>query len=615
MTKIIAELGINHDGCYKKCKELINIAHRCGAWGVKFQYRNIKNYISKGLGNEIGKKIIDQELQRVNLEKKEIIRLVKYAKSKKLKVGISFFDVQDTVDFKYSSFDFYKIPSAVNDDLNLIQHLKNKKKLTLISLGGKSGQEVIQLSKIYKKIFKNKRELCVLHCISNYPLNDNNNQLFYLEKLKKIFKNFNIGYSSHENDILGPVLSLSKNINFIERHITLKKNSLGLDHSSSSDEVEFKRLCEFANSIEISKKIFSRVVNQGEKINIQNLGKSFVSKINQKRGNIIKLKNFDYRYPRNGLSYLELMKYENNRLERDIKKNEFISCSHIKKSKSLSNKELRVCSKKKISLPVRPSDFVNIDKKFNLDNYEFHLSFSDLSLINKFLNKDCVKDRIKCKNFTVHLPDYCSEKYVLNIFSKNKLIRSKSNKILKTTISFCKKIQNMTNKKTVLVGSFSSLEKVDKEKYYKKIKDLIFKIYRKHNILISPQWLPPFAWYFGGSMKMYSFCDPGDLKYIKKFKFHICLDVSHFILSCNFYNIKNSRTLVKKYKNLFNHYHLADAKGFDFEGLHFFEGDLMNTGILEEIMNSNKKKVLEPWQGHIDNYQVFVDQIKKITKF
>ncbi len=615
MTKIIAEIGINHDGSFVKCKDLIDMAARCGVWGVKFQYRNINNYFQKSVSNEIGKKIIDNELKRINLKKDLILKLAKYSAKKKLKTGISFFDIEDVEDFRSFTFDFYKIPSPVCDDMNLIKAMYKKNKLLLISLGGKKESEVIELSKFYEKIFNNKKKnVAILHCISNYPLSVNNSQLNFIDKLKIIFKNYLIGYSSHENDILGPVYSISKDINFLERHVTSKKTSVGLDHSSSSDEEELKKLCDFNVSIEISKKNLPRIINQGEKINIQNLGKSFVSKINQKKGSLIKLKNFQYKYPANGLSYLELSKFENKKLVKDIKLNEFINFTHIKKQSKFNEKMKNFCNLKKISLPIRPYDFQKINNKFNLKHYEFHLGFSDLKLVENFLNNIASVNDFKDKHFSVHLPDYCSEKYILNIFSQNKDIRKKSNKILSQTISFCKNIQKITKKKTILIGSFSSLENIDKILFYKKIKKLISVTKKRHDILISPQWLPPYAWYFGGSIKMYSFCDPEDLDIIKRLKFSICMDISHFILSCNFYNISTIPKLINKYKNMFNHFHISDAKGFDFEGLHLFEGDLKNLGILSKLINNQKIKVLEPWQGHINDYEIFANEIKKLER-
>ena len=38
------------------------------------------------------------------------------------------------------------------------------------------------------------------------------------------------------------------------------------------------------------------------------------------------------------------------------------------------------------------------------------------------------------------------------------------------------------------------------------IKNFVRKVKSDYNILILPQWLPPIAWYFGGSVKMFLLC-------------------------------------------------------------------------------------------------------------
>ena len=50
-TIIIAEIGVNHNGCVKTAKRLINAAKRCGADYVKFQ-----TFFSELLVTKIAKK-------------------------------------------------------------------------------------------------------------------------------------------------------------------------------------------------------------------------------------------------------------------------------------------------------------------------------------------------------------------------------------------------------------------------------------------------------------------------------------------------------------------------------------------------------------------------------
>ena len=154
-----------------------------------------------------------------------------------------------------------------------------------------------------------------------YPLNPVNANIGFINRLKKIFLNNFIGYSSHESSIHNCIIALSKDIDFIERHFTINKKSKGLDHTSSSDLDEMKQLCFYSKNYNlISRNSNYRNLNQGEKINIQNLGKSAFSKENFKKGDLISLRNTYFKPPRIGLTKNELMKYLKLKILKNIPK-------------------------------------------------------------------------------------------------------------------------------------------------------------------------------------------------------------------------------------------------------------------------------------------------------
>ena len=135
MTKLIAEIGINHNGSYQEAKKLINMASLANCWGVKFQYRNLNNYFSNlSKSSELGKEIIDEEIKKNHLNHKQILKLATYAK-KNIKVGLSLFTKKDYKSFENYKFDFFKIPSPVCHDYDLINFLKKKSNLLIISFG------------------------------------------------------------------------------------------------------------------------------------------------------------------------------------------------------------------------------------------------------------------------------------------------------------------------------------------------------------------------------------------------------------------------------------------------------------------------------------------------
>ena len=613
MTKIICELGINHFGSLQICKKLIDNAKTANAWGVKFQYRNLKSYFKFTKKNgEIGKEIIDIELKKNYLTPNNIITLSKYAKKIGLVSGISFFTENDINDFKKYKFDFYKVPSVSAFDFDLIKKLNKFKKKIFISLGSRSHSEIFKnKDQLIKNTIKNKTAF--FHCVSNYPLNPINSNLNYILKLKNLFKGFDVGYSSHESDIYNCIISLSKDIGYIERHITIDKSSKGLDHSSSSDFNELKKLCFYADNYnEISNSKNNKYLNQGEKINLQNLGKSAYANKDIDINKKITLKNISFLSPKVSLEKNEILKFLKIKNKKFLKKGDEITLENFFTSKEFKSQSKKFCNKKNISLPIRPSDYKLMDNIFNINNYEFHLSFND---VLKFNFKKIDKSFLKNKKFTVHGPDYCDTNNILDIYSENKTIKKKSYKIFNKSIEICKALQISSNNQVFLIQSFSSDDqKLDLKKRYKDIKMTIIKCYKSNKIEVLPQWLPPIAWYFGGSAIMKLFCNPNDLKMINKLKIKICLDLSHFILSCNYQKV-NLNNYINKYKGLFKHYHIADASGVDGEGLEIGSGDLLKyKKILVNITNNNKIKVLESWQGHLNRGLIFKKEISKLEK-
>ena len=88
------------------------------------------------------------------------------------------------------------------------------------------------------------------------------------------------------------------------------------------------------------------------------------------------------------------------------------------------------------------------------------------------------------------------------------------------------------------------------------------------------------------------------------------LPYSFLILSANYAN-ENWKKWYDKLINNTELIHLADAKGIDGEGIELGTGELGNFSYL--IKNKNVK-VLETWQGHLNNGSEFFNTIKYLIK-
>ncbi len=601
MLEIIAEIGINHDGDRKKARMLIESSMESGAHAVKFQYRNLKNAYSDN-AKEIGDEMLSKEIYRNYLSPDELIKLSKYAKDCGLKVGISFFDKKDINDFgnQIDIFDFFKIPSVELTNNELIDALLELNKHLYISLGAHNELEVTNaLERLPESGWT------PMHCISNYPVTLENARLGYINYLQNKWR-VDIGYSSHDDDWEVCLLAIQMGVSVIERHITLDCDGDGLDHSSSSTPNHFEKMSRFASTMNILLAGNSpRVANQGELLNRQNLGRSYYAIDCFKEGYPLRLSDLQYRSPHTGLDKTNIKKYIGKPLQESIKKGQVISKGMFKKNTPISDKVIDLAKKMKLGLPVRLHDYSKMEKLFPIGSFEFHLSFdevlSDIDFSNISSNN----------NYSVHLPDYINPTKLIDPFSKDAEQRKGSLVLLERTAKFSEKLQDKTGIKVPVVGSFSVVHN-DREDFYDSYAALL-NSYLKDGVEILPQWLPPIAWYFGGSIGLSVMNEVEDVKYLKQHDLGVCMDICHLILGRNYFDFSTD-SIVNELASQIKHIHVADAIGIDGEGLAIGDGDTENLVLIKKLLNYDCMKVIEVWQGHLDNGAGFRDEIIKLAE-
>lgn len=594
MTYIIAELGINHDGDTDLVKRLIEKSAKIGVDAIKFQYRNLSRAYSSN-SNQLGDHMLKSEIKKNFLKTEKIFELSKFANTLGLDAGISFFTEKDFHDFHdHSQFYFYKIPSIEFSNISLTSLLLNTGKNVYASVGCQSENTI---KKIVKK-FYNYENLNILYCVSNYPLAPHNCNLSYIKYFQDTYKK-QIGYSSHERDWKFTLFALAYGANVIERHITFG-DRIGLDETSSSTVSEFAEMVEIIRSYPLASKGYGpRELNQGEKLNKQNLGRSFYLSLDYKSGEVINKSDLTYSSPAIGLGINEIDNYIKKPLIKDVKKDEVITKSHFEELNKIGTIENEFCKKNKISLPVRVHDFEAIRSDFSISNYEFHLSYTE---VDEGLNNIKI---YKDDNYSIHLPDYISPNDIIDPFGESQ-INLRSKKIIDSVINFGKKIQDISGNSCPIVGSFSYVSDSDDNFYYN-IASLCSKL-QNEGISLYPQWLPTIAWYFGGSVPLSVFNSSKDVSYINKYQIPICFDSSHFMMCLNnkMVNMENDfETLISHA----THIHISGADGLDGEGTSFKSMDDISKLIIKRCLDKDVVKVIETWQGHLNNFLGFHESI------
>lgn len=594
MANVIAEIGINFGGNIDVAKDLILQASRAGCWGVKFQFRNIETFYF--VDNEIGDAIIRSEIQKNNLTFNQISILQKHANSLGLKFGMSFFREEDLGFYlsHISDPDFYKVPSAECMNVMLVDALLQRNKTLLISTGGHRIEEVINQYSNDKY-----KHIIILHCIANYPADLG---IQNLSKIEKIAETHQSGYSSHDVDYEVCIAAIALGAAWIERHLTNDKDGIGLDDSSSSTEGEIKLICKFAKLAEEMVGVPDGPPNQGEILNMQNLGTGLYLKSNLKAGEILSLDDCVIAGPRKGLSVGEFEKsFKGKKIERDLYAGSPITeMSFTVPFEALSIEHLARAKQKKITIPVRIHDLEIMRKNIGTGSYEFHLSYEEV------LSDDI--DRVKdiCRaeeNYSIHLPDYIPGNRIFDPLSIDGEINQLSRKVLQRTERLSDSLEQLTGFSVPIVGSFSQRNAVPHEEFFER---LVAEVIVSSKQSIYPQWLPVNAWYFGGTVKLDVFNNEIYIQMIEKHNVKICLDLCHVVLSANS-NGANYTDWLARLIPYSGHLHLADAIGEDGEGLP------LGTGLpvdYVEILKNKDMKVIEVWQGHFDEGYKFKQAVK-----
>ena len=596
MCKVIAEIGLNHGGKISVAKVLIKQAKDSGCWGVKFQYRNIQTFYKKK--DEVSDTIIYDEIVKNFLSLEEVTGLANYCRRLDIKFGISVFrsdDLNDLVKI-LNVIDFFKVPSAECLNIKLLEDLRKTNKKLFVSTGGHKTFEIIQ------KLEKYKNDITLFHCISNYPTWAGTQDLSVIARyVKSGFSE--VGYSSHDNDWEVCLLALGQGAQWIERHITSKKDSNGLDHSSSSVASEFKRLVKFCNQYKEIIGSPEHIPNQGERINLQNLGTSLYAKRDISSGEKTDLNDYKVRAPRVGLSPGEFVQnFSDRQLLKPLKNGKPLSKLNFKTEQREIPKSLKKFARKSsIGLPVRLHDFSKIRTQFDVGTYEFHLSFSEVltNNLNSVIEQISIDDRI-----SIHLPDYIPGNDLLDPISRDSNIKDLSREVIQKVSDFSVAIENKIGKEVNIVGSFSKIHNKDRISNLNEIFEYLSALNR--NIL--PQWLPVYAWYFGGIVKLEIFNSSLDINFIKENNLSICLDVSHLVMAASYYK-QDWKDWYNELVPFSRHIHIADALDSKSEGLMFGDGII---GDFSEIIALKKLKIVECWQGHINEGEGFKDSLQTL---
>jgi N-acetylneuraminate synthase len=252
-VKVIAEIGINHNGDIEIAKQLIMVAKAAGCDYVKFQKRNPdvcvpEDQKSKMRQTPWGEMTYLEYKWKTEFGEKEYDEIDRFCKQLNIGWFASVWDM-DSVDFmmryKTDLGVVMKIPSALITDINLCQYARQKSDYLMISTGMSDECQIDDC------VLSCQPDV-IMHTNSTYPCPVEELNLNYISWLKRKWVDKEIGYSGHEYGLVTTFATIPMGVTWIERHITLDRTMWGSDHSASIEPSGLFKLVKGIRDIEAS---------------------------------------------------------------------------------------------------------------------------------------------------------------------------------------------------------------------------------------------------------------------------------------------------------------------------------------------------------------------------
>ena len=229
-VKIIAEVGINHNGNYEECLKLIEAAANAQADSVKLQMVSPEDSYMK---NTFSFKTFKNSALSYN----DLQNLLQFAKTKKIELFSTPGDFKSLELMLKLEMPIVKISSGLFSNYPLIEEAIKSGLPLIISTGMAEENEIDDLVDFLEQ--KNAKNVSLLKCTSIYPSPPNLLNLNGITYLKEKYPNYKIGYSDHCLNPLACISAVALGARIIEKHFTLDKKLPGADHFLSSEPSEF----------------------------------------------------------------------------------------------------------------------------------------------------------------------------------------------------------------------------------------------------------------------------------------------------------------------------------------------------------------------------------------
>ena len=243
---IIAEAGVNHNGCVDLARRMVDAAIAAGADAVKFQtFRAddlaadsapMAEYQRRRLGGEDSQR---EMLRKLELSEADHVTLSRYCRRKGILFLSTPFDDASADLLDRLQVPAYKVASGELTNHPFLRRLASRGKPMLVSTGMANLEEVAEAVAVIESA--GHPPLVLLHCVSTYPADPREVNLRAMLTLEKAFLR-PVGFSDHTRGSEVALAAAALGACVIEKHFTLDRRLPGPDHDSSLEPDELASL-------------------------------------------------------------------------------------------------------------------------------------------------------------------------------------------------------------------------------------------------------------------------------------------------------------------------------------------------------------------------------------
>ena len=318
---IVAELNSSHRGKVENARQMIDVAKECGCNAVKFQSWTAdslycKNYYDE---NPLSKRMV----KGFSMASSDLKELADYCHE----IGIDFSSTpysKAEVDFMVEECApaFIKIASMDINNRPFLKYIAGKKLPIVLSTGMATIEEIETAVQIIES--EGNRDICILHCVSVYPVESSEVNLRNMIMLKEKFPYCNVGYSDHTLGCEVACAAVGLGASLIEKHFTLDSSIIGWDNQMATEPAEMMDLVKKCKNVYSAMGSYERVITDKEYEQRKKMRRSIIANRDLEMGHVIGEEDLDAKRPGTGIPIDSYQKIIGRKLNRNVNKDELI---------------------------------------------------------------------------------------------------------------------------------------------------------------------------------------------------------------------------------------------------------------------------------------------------